>query len=522
MSLLLGAATLVLLIAGVNVAAMLSARYLARRREMAVRAALGAGRSRLLRQLLTEVLALFLAGAVGGFFVASAATTALERLRLPANIPVSLELSPDLRVLAFALAVSLLTGLAFGLAPALQAARQDITPRLRADSAGAGVRRTLLSRALVAGQLALSLVLLVGAGLFMRALNKGQQIDPGFDPGGIATVSLEPESWGYDEPKARALYATLRERMQAVPGVAAVSYTNRLPLMMGSSPNDITLEDGTTVNVHTGSVDVDYFSVLHLPLVQGRPFLGSDAQLAPRVAVVNQTLARRMQPDGVAAGRTFRFRGVPVEIVGVARDAKYATLDERTPAFVYFPIAQVWQPTQSLLVRTTGDAGQLAPAVQQAIDSIDPLLPRPAITTLRQATSISLLPQRAAAIVTGVLGGVGLLLASVGLYGLMAFSASRRTREIGIRVALGAPRSNLLGIVIREGLHLAAAGIVIGLALAAASTPLLGAWLFGISPLDGITFIAMSAVFVAVALLASYLPARRAASLDPVSALRTD
>jgi predicted permease len=521
MSLLLGAAGLVLLIAGVNVAAMLSARYVARGREMAVRAALGAGRMRLLRQLLTEILVLFLLGAVGGLAIAQLATAALEQLPLPQNVPVSLELSPDLRVLAFAVGVSLLTGLIFGLAPALQAARRDITSRLRDDSAGGGQRRTLMSRTLIVGQLALSLVLLVAAGLFIRALNHGEQIDPGFEIAAVTTASLEPEAWGYNDAKARAFYRTLIDRVATLPGVVAVSSTGRLPLMMGSSPDDIAVE-GADVPVHTASVDADYFTVLQLPLMQGRAFRRSDSAQGEKVAVVNETLARKLWPDGSAIGRTFRFRDSPTTVIGIARDAKYATLDEPTPSFVYFPMAQVWQPNQALLVRTAGDPELFAPAVQQAMLSIDPLLPMPRVTTLKRATGIVLLPQRTAAIVTGALGAVGLILAAVGLYGIMAFSAGRRTREIGIRIALGARRSNVLGMMVRDGLRLAAIGIVIGLALAAAATRLIAGWLFNISPLDITTFAGMSAVFVAVALIASYLPARRAAAADPLRALRAE
>ena len=522
MGLLLGAASLVLLIAGVNVAAMLSARYVIRRREMAVRAALGAGRSRLLRQLLTEILALFLLGALGGFLIALLATAALERFPLPENARLSLELSPDFRVLTFAMGVSLLTGLVFGLAPALQAAGRDLTSRLRDDSAGSGSRRPFMSRMLIVAQLALSLVLLVAGGLFLRALNHGQRIDPGFDASNVALASLEPESWGYDPAEARRFYLALRERVEAIPGVEVVSYTGRVPLMMSSSPDEITIDGSIDVPVHTASVGVDYFPVLRLPLLEGRAFGRSDDERAARVAVVNETLARRVWPDGSALGRTFRFRDRPTTVVGIARDAKYATLDEATPSFVYFPLAQVWQPTQALLVRTSADPRPSARAIQEAVLSIDPLLPHPGITTLRQASAIVLLPQRAAAIVTGMLGIVGLLLAAAGLYGVMAFSASRRTREIGIRVALGADEFSVLRMMIRDGLRLASIGIVIGLVLAGLTTRLISSWLFDVSPLDGLTFAGMSAVFIVVAIVASYVPARRAAAVDPLVALRAE
>jgi putative ABC transport system permease protein len=522
MGVLLAAAALVLLIAGINVVGMLAARYVTRGRELAVRSALGAGRGRLLRQLLTEVVALFLLGAVGGFLIASIATGALEQLPLPGNVPISLELSPDWRVFAFTIALSLLAGLTFGLAPAWRASRADITSRLRDDSPGSGSRRGFLMRGLITGQLALSLVLLVAAGLFLRALDSGQRVDPGFEPAGVVTATIEPEAWGYDEPRARAFYHALRERVAALPGVSAVSYTGRMPLMMGSSPDEITTDGTTPVPVHTASVAPDYFAALRLPLLQGRDFRASDDEQGARVAVVNETLARRIWPDGSALGRVFRFRDKSTTVIGIARDAKYATLDETTPAFVYFPLAQVWQPSQILLVRAGGGPQALTFAVQQAALSIDPDLPRLRVASMTEATSIVLLPQRAAALVTGALGAVGLVLAAVGLYGLMAFSAGRRTREIGIRVALGAARSQVLGLMVRDGMRLAALGIVIGLALSIAATRLIARWLFNVNPLDAATFVAMSALFIAVALLASYLPARRAAGQDPLLALRED
>ena len=521
MGLLLGAAGLVLVIAGVNVAAMLSARYIARGREMAVRTALGAGRIRLVRQVLTEVLALFLLGSLGGFVIAQFATAALERLPLPETVPVTLELGPDLRVLVFAIAVCLSAGLIFGLTPALQASRGGLASQLRENSVGRGLRHTWLRRTLIVGQLALSLVLLVAAGLFIRALSHGQKIDPGFEIGGVAAAAIEPESWGYGEPRTRTFYRALRERVGALPGVDSVSYTSRLPLTMGSSPDEIAA-DGAVVQVHTASVDADYFSVLRLPILQGRAFRHSDDERGDKVAVVNETLARKLAPDGSAIGRIFRFRDANTTVIGIARDAKYATLDEATPPFVYFPIAQAWQPNQVLIARTAGDPSQLGSSIEQAQRAIDPTLPRPRLTTLRRATGIVLLPQRTAAIVTGALGCIGLLLASVGLYGTMAFSAGRRTREIGIRIALGAERSTILMLIIREGLGLASLGILIGLALAAAATRLIAGWLFNISPLDLTTFLAMSLVFTVVAVVASYLPARRAASADPLKALRAE
>ena len=533
MSLLLGAAVLVLLIASVNVASMLSARAVARRREMAVRTALGAGRWRLVRQLVTESLVLFVLGAGGGTLLAVLATDALEHLPLPADVPVALELSPDGRVLAFTLLVALVTGLIFGLAPALQAARKDVTARLRDGSAGSGARRSRTANVLIVGQLALSLLLLVAAGLFLRALDRGHGIDPGFDVTGVATVSLEAEAWGYDEAKARSFYQTLRERVETMPGVTSVSYSGFLPLALGSSGDTIAVDgadrsgesggsDAREVPIQLADVDAGYFSVLRMPIVRGRPFAASDDERAPNVAVINETLARRAWPEGDAIGSTFEFRGERVTVVGIARDAKYADLGPETPSFAYFPISQLWRPAHTLLVRTEGDPLGLAPALERSIHSIDPAIPRPTVVSLEQATSIVLLPQRVASMVTGALGVLGLLLAAVGLYGIIAYSASRRTREIGVRVALGARRADVLGLIVRDGMRLAAVGAILGLVLAAGATRLLESFLFGVSPLDVVTFALGAAVFLGVALVASYLPARTAAAEDPVEALRAE
>ena len=530
MSLLLGAAALVLLIASVNVASMLSARAIARRREMAVRAALGAGRGRLVRQLLTEVLVLFMLGAAGGAALTFLATSALERLPIPSDLTIALELSPDVRVLVFALLVSLVTGVAFGLPPALRAARNDITARLRDDAVGSGMRRSVFGNVLIVGQLSLALVLLVAAGLFLRALSHGARVDPGFDAGGVATISLNTESWGYDEAKGRAFFRALRDDIAALSGVTAVSYTMHLPLTMHNNGDQIGI-DGVEppggdpragIPIWLANVDVDYFDALRIPLAAGRDFTRTDDQQAPRVAVVNETFARRFWPDGSALGRTFTLRDDRVTIVGVARDAKYNSLSETTPLFVYFPIEQSWSAKQMMLVRTGGDPTALTPAIQSAVRSLDPGLPRVALITLADANSIVLLPQRVAAIVTGALGVVGLLLASVGLYGIIAYSVGRRTREIGIRLALGARGTGVVGMIVREGMRLAGIGVIVGLILAAAVTRLISGFLFSVSPLDAATFAGMSLLFVVVALVASYLPARRAAAADPMVILRAE
>jgi predicted permease len=527
-ALLLGAASLVLLIASVNVASMLSARAIARRREMAVRAALGAGRSQLVRQLLTESLLLFLLGAFGGMAIAWITTAALEQIPIPGDASLSLELSPDPRVLTFALLISLVTGVVFGLAPAFQGVGRDITSRLRNDSSGSGSRRSFAGNALIVGQLALSLVLLVSAGLFIRALDQGSRVDPGFETSGVTTAVFNSESWGYDSLKAQRFYRELSEQVAALPGVSSVSYTNVMPLAFSTSTATIepngpgTTDAGTRVRVDMATVDGSYFDVVRIPVLLGRTFNDTDDARAPHVAIVNETLVKRLWPDGNGLGRTFGFRGERVVVVGIARDAKYGSLTEKTPPYVYIPTRQMWQPHQTLLVRTGGDAATLTSGIRNAVRDIDAALPRPLVRTLREETSIVLFPQRIAAIVTGVLGAVGLLLSAVGLYGIIAYSVGRRTREIGVRVALGAQRWDVLRMVVREGMWLAGIGVAVGIALAAGAARLIAGFLFDVSPLDAVTFGGMSVLFIAVAFFASYLPARRAASTDPLTALRSE
>jgi len=527
--LLLGASALVLLIASVNVAAMLSARGVARGREMAVRAALGARRGRLVRQLLTESLVLFLFGAIGGIAIAVATTRAFQRMPLPDMI--ELDLAPDYRVVAFALLISLAAGLVFGIAPALRAARTDISRRIREDSPSGG-RRTAMGNVLVIAQLALSLLLLVAAGLFLRALDRGNRVDPGFDMTGVSVATLDAESWGYDSTKARAFFTELRRELGEAPGVTSVTYSGVRPLYAGLSSTRVHVDEpgradagdggGQGVLAGVAAVDADYFETLKMPITRGVPFAARDDAGAARVAVINETLANMLWPDGGAVGRTFNHVNDRVTVVGVARDAKYAWLTEARTPFVFFPVAQEWTPRQFLLVRSAAPANEVAMQVRRAVQAIDRGLPAPIVTTLRESSSIVLLPQRVAAIVTGALGAIGLLMATIGLYGIMSYSVSRRGREIGIRVALGARRGEVLGMVVREGMQLAVAGVAIGLVLSVAATRLMSSFLFSVSPLDSLTFVGMSALFLGVAFVSSYLPARRAASADPMTALRTD
>ena len=530
LAVLLGIAGLVLLIASVNVASMLLARAVVRRREIAMRIALGASRLRLIRQLLVESLLLFGIGGAVGTLLAVWGTRLLQRIELPIDVPLALDVSPDLRVLAVTLVVAVLTGLLFGLAPAFQSSRLDVQSTLRSDSSGAGRRRSRLRDGLIVGQIAMSLLLLSSAGLFIRALGRGQATDPGFTVDGVVTANIDLESAGYTEARASTLFRTLNDRLSALPGVETVAYARLLPLSMNSSGRDINIpgvtppggSDGDAFVVNTDEVDEGYFSALEIPLVRGRAFERADGATAPRVAVVNETFAKRYFPAGNAVGAIIREDSTDITIIGVARDSKFARLDEEAAPFLYLPVSQKWQSSSNLLIKTRGVPELVTNALLRELSALDPLLPPPRVTTLRQATAVVLLPQRVAAAVTGALGVVGLLLAAVGLYGVLSFSTAQRTREIGVRLALGASRVGIVRLVVGDGFRLVAVGIVAGLALAALATQALRPFLFGLNPLDPVTFATIGMVLLAVAMLATWLPARRASGVDPMASMRSE
>ena len=528
---LLGAATLVLIIAAANVSTLLAMRATARRREMGIRTALGAGRGRLVRQLLTETLTLFVLGGFGGTLLAAVGTGALERLPIPADQGLSLELSPDMRVLLFSLAVSLAAGLLFGIVPALRSASRNPVALLKTSSAGAG-RRTLTTSSLIVAQMTCSLVLLTTAGLFVRAVAAGTSIDPGFDPSRVALASFNTRAYGYDEARGRAFYLALRQRLESVPGVEAVTYADRIPLTMSNSGGTYTVDgagpDGRErkqMRVEVGVADSGYFDTLGIRLLGGRDFTPADVSSSVPVAVVNETFVRRAWPEASPAGvvgRTILSGTRPVTIVGVAADSKYSTINEPATPFVYRPQAARWDPGRTLFVRVSGDPGSAARTIQEAVASIDPLVPRIMITTLVREASTALLPQRVAAIVTGVLGLAGLFLAAIGLYGLVSYGVALRLREIGVRLALGASRGDVVRMILGQGLRLTLIGTVLGLMTSAFATRLVQGYLLNVSAMDGVAFTGAVLVLLAVAILAALLPARRAGSADPLIVLRTE
>ncbi|MEO7964539.1 MAG: FtsX-like permease family protein, partial [Gemmatimonadaceae bacterium] len=527
---LLALAALVLMIASVNVASMLLARAVVRRREIAMRMALGATRRRLVRQLLVESLLLFGAGGIAGTALAFWGTRLLQHIDLPMEIPIELDMTPDARVLVVTLLVALVTGVIFGLAPALQGSRLDVQSTLRSDSAGAGRRRSRLRDGLIVGQIAMSLLLLSSAGLFIRALGRGRATDPGFSVDGVVTANIDVESAGYDAARARILFRDIGERMAAVPGVESVGWTRMMPLSMNTSGYDISIPSvtppggrlGESFTVNSNVVDEGYFSSLKIPLVRGRAFLRTDDAHAPRVAVVSETFAKRFFPTRDALGETFRMDSSLITIVGISKEIKFTKLDEEPAPFMYLPTEQEWRSIGIILLRTRGAPESVTGALIREMSAIDPSLPAPRITTLRQATAVALLPQRVAAAVTGALGLVGLLLAAVGLYGVLSFSTAQRTREIGVRLALGASRGGIMRMVLREGLGLVGIGVGAGLVLAFIGTRALRPFLFGLNPLDPITFIVIAATLIAVSAIATALPARRASGVNPMLSMREE
>ncbi len=521
----------VLLIACANVAGMTLARSAARRKELAIRLAMGAGRGRIVRQLLTESVLLFLIGGGAGLLLAVWLTDLLMSFKPPTPFSIELDLGLDARVLAFTFFTSLLTGVVFGLAPALQASRPDVLPALKDEGAGSGARRrTRLLNAFVVGQVAVSLVLLVSTGLFLRSLQNARALDPGFEPEGVQTAGFDVRIQGYDEARGQRFFEELSGRVAALPGAQAVSLVRNVTLGGGNMETRIRVEGreppdgrgsfGTDFNV----VTPNYFATLGIPLVRGRDFQASDREGAPLVAVVNETFARRFWPGEDPLGKRFRFReeGEPVEIVGVARDGKYRSLGEDPTSYLYLPFAQNYQTQMTLQVRAAspGEGAGLLAAVRREVAAMDASIPLLDAMPLTDAISTSLLPIRMAATLAGLFGLAGLLLAGVGIFGVVSFSVAQRTREIGIRVALGAQGRDVLGLVIRQGMRLTLVGVAVGLAAAFALTRVMSSLLYGVSATDPLTFAAVAALLAAVALLACYLPARRATKVDPMVALR--
>jgi predicted permease len=527
----------VLLLACANVASLLLARANARRREIAVRLALGASRGRLIRQLLTESLLLATLSAVAGLIVASWAMDLLIRF-MPASGP--LTFTPDLRldgrVFVFTLAVSLLTAVIVGLAPALQTAKSNLVLALKDESGNAGGPLSRRSRLfglrglLVSAQVAVSLVLLITTGLFVRSSLNAATIDPGFDTQNGLVLTLDLGLQGSTETRGKQFQQELKERLAALPGVRGVSLASYVPL----GPDDTLAEvrvEGREVDpesdqdlVGSMAIDSDYFQTMGTQLLRGRNFGSADGEASPKVTIINETMAKRYWPGGDAIGKRLRLGAAadaPLrEVVAIVRDAQWRNIGEPPRAVVYRPISQSWSPRSSYVVRTAGQPNAMLTDVRREVQRLDPNLPVQALRTLTEHVSEALWPARLGAGLLAVFGLLALMLAAVGLSGVIAYLVSQRTHEFGIRLALGAQADDVLRLVIWQGLKLTLCGVLIGLLAAFALTRLMGNLLYGLSPTDPLTFVAITSLLVAVALFASYIPARRATKVDPLAALR--
>jgi predicted permease len=536
LNLLLATSALVLLIACANLANLQLARATGRTRDFAIRVALGARRGRLVRELLTESLVLAVVGGALGVLVAVWMSGTLHKM-FPSDAEAAAG-GLDGRVLAFTLLVSVATGVAFGLAPAWRASRPRVVPELKS---GGGTTESRvgtwnLRGALVTFQVALSLLVLVGAGLCLRSLRKLQAIDPGFEPSRVVVMSFELGLNHYTVPAAEAFYERMLERVRALPGVEAASLTNRAPLGGGSGSISIARLDG--YEKRPGEVPVarmnvvspDYFRTLGVKFLGGRDLRTSDTAAAPKVMVVNEAFVRRFWGGQDPVGRMVYLHGpggeTPVEVVGVVGSMRSQNLAQEPSPTMFFsgaqqyPMPQHYVQGKTLAVRTGLEPGATIAMLREVSRSFDENVPAFNVRTLAEQKDQSLSLQRMAATLLGAFGALALLLAALGIYGVLAYAVRRRTREIGIRMALGAQVADVLRLVLRQGVVLTAAGLVVGLAGAVAGTRLLGGFLYDVKPLDPLTFAAVVALLACTALLACWLPARRAAKVDPMVAVR--
>ena len=531
-AILMATVAVVLLVCCANVAGLLLARAASRLKEVGIRISLGASRGRIIRQMLTESVLLAALGGVVGVAASVWAGHALMAAGTPSQIPVpiSLDLAPDYRVLGFTLAITLLTGLVFGLAPALRASQADVVAALKTDTPALrlGGRRFSLHGALVIGQVSLSTLLLVGALLFFRTLRAAATIDPGFrtDHMLLLDISPRPGEEGKVDPQQVALAA--RDRIAEIPGVTAVTWASNVPLGLDQGRRGLQVEgyrrrEGEDLEFNYSVVGPRYFETMEVPLVRGRGFTDADRPGAPAVVVVNEAFAKRFWGDADPIGKRISRNGENgpwMEVVGLARDGKYVSITESPRPFVYYP--QLQMPDGIIMhVRTTGDPHRLLTVARREVAATAPtwMIERP--RTLEEDVGASLLPQRIAAGLLGAFGVVALLLAAVGLYGVVAFAVAQRTREIGIRVALGAQGGEVLGLMLRQGMTLAGVGLLVGVPLAFAGARLASKFLIGSGAADPVVFVGAAGLLAFVTLAASYIPARRASKVDPMAALRS-
>ena len=520
---------LVLLIACANLANLLLARAARREKEMGLRAALGASRPRLIRQMLTECILLSLLGGAAGLAIAYAGRTVLWSFRPPFIQQNDIDLSLDSHVLLFTLGISLLTGLLFGVAPAFRASVPDLAETLKLGGRGGSIGwgRNALRSLLVVSEIALSLVALIGAGLFIRSMRDAQKMDPGFESKNLFMLAFDLGALHYDEGHGQQFLRSAIERANATPGVKAAAVASNFPLGGGfartvfpEGEDESTGYRGTLTQLDDTSNG--YFDALGIPLVRGRLFTDADRKETASVAIINEAMAKKFWPDQDAIGKRFHFFGDTMlrEVVGIARNSVVNAIGEVPPPLVYLPMSQDYAPAATLQVQTTGKPEAVIAGVRAQIQSLEPNLAITNVQTIGQIIDQGLwAPEMGAALLT-LFGGLALVLAAVGVYGVLAYSVTQQTREIGIRMAMGAERSDVLGLVVGQGLKLTGAGLGLGIVFALALTRQLSSLLFGVSAYDPLTYAGVTLVLVLVALLACYIPARRATRVDPLVALR--
>jgi predicted permease len=530
LAILMAAVGVVLLIACANVANLLLARAASRSKEIAVRLALGGSRGRLVRQMLTESFVLASLGATLGLAIAFWTTRSLAAFLPPYANRASFDIRPDAAVFAFTLALTVITTLLFGLAPTLHASKQDLVTAMKDNTAtvGRGSRKVSLRHALVIAQVALSMVALISAGLFVRSLREAYKADLGFDPHGVLLASFDPFLSGYDESRGREFYRRLVERVRTVPGIESATLARRLPLTDGGIAFAAVTIDGNApakdedMRLNYETVGPQYFQTMRIPFVHGRDFEERDREGAPGVVIINETMARRYWPRDDALGRRLKLTKDWLVIVGVAKDVKNRSLNEAPQPFLYLPLLQDYRSNMILVARTAVEPEKMFQPVRAEVAALDPEIPMFDAKTLEEHVGISLFLQRMAATLLSIFGLLALSLAAIGLYGVMAYSVSQRTRELGIRISVGAKRRDIFKLILGQGLALSIVGLVGGLVAALAVTRLTANLLYGISATDPVTFIVIAVLLLCVTLMACFFPARRATRVDPMIALRAE
>jgi predicted permease len=530
--LFLGLAAMVLLLACMNVANILLVRATVREREVAIRAALGASRQRLIQQLLTESVLLSLLGGLAGIVLGFGGSSLLGSLNLQTDLPIHLDFGFDWRVFGYAFSAALITGIVVGIVPAVRASRGNLSAVLHESGRGVTGARARLRTTLVVVQVGGSLILLIVAGLFARSLQAAQRTDLGFDPNHVVNFLMDPSELGYKPEQTLQFYRDLLARVRQLGGVETAATASSAPMGYYGNGDSLIIDGYQPPPGQPGPgsqfefISGDYFGTLRIPLIEGRAFRDSDSDRSPKVAIVNEALAKKYWPNQDAVGHHFRRVSAAkesIEIVGIAKNARYRSAGGPFPNNFYLPLTQhaALGSLETLQVRALGDPASMIPEVERTIHALAPDLPVFEVKTMRQAlyTLNGLLMFQLGASLAAVLGGLGLVLSVIGVYGIISYSVSQRTREIGIRMALGAQPGAILGLILRQGIIIVACGLVLGLALALASSKIVGKFLV-VSGADPLTYCTVSAALTLVALAACYLPARRSTRVNPIVALR--